>query len=194
MTGITNGEITIIKSRRKTMSLKVGLDGEIIVKAPLRTPKYKINEFVENNRDWIRERISEIETRKSKVKELGAFTREDIEALADKALGIIPQKVEHFAGIIGVTYGKITIRNQKTRWGSCSAKGNLNFNCLLVLMPEEIIDYVVVHELCHRKELNHSVRFWKEVGAVLPDYEERKKWLNENGRVFIDRMIMTYTR
>ena len=82
--------------------------------------------------------------------------------LASKALDYIPGRVKYYADIIGVTYGKITIRNQKTRWGSCSSKGNLNFNCLLMLMPPEVIDYVVVHELCHRKQMNHSKAFWRK--------------------------------
>ena len=82
----------------------------------------------------------------------------------------------------------ITIRNQKTRWGSCSSKGNLNFNCLLMLTPPEVIDYVVVHELCHRKEMNHSGAFWAEVEKVLPDYKEQVKWLKENGGQIIGRM------
>jgi predicted metal-dependent hydrolase len=82
---------------------------------------------------------------------------------------------------VGVDYRRITIRSQKTRWGSCSSSGNLNFNCLLLLAPPEVLDYVVVHELCHRKEMNHSPRFWAEVGRVLPDYKKRNKWLKENG-------------
>ena len=85
---------------------------------------------------------------------------------------------------MGVDYGRITIRNQKTRWGSCSAKGNLNFNCLLMLMPTEVIDYVVVHELCHLKEMNHSNAFWREVKQVLPDYRKQVKWLKDEGYKF----------
>ena len=82
---------------------------------------------------------------------------------------------------MGVSYGSITVREQKTRWGSCSAKGNLNFNWKLVLMPEEILDYVVVHELAHRLQMNHSTEFWDEVEKILPDYRKRRQWLKENG-------------
>ena len=89
---------------------------------------------------------------------------------------------------MGVSYGRITIRSQHTRWGSCSAKGNLNFNCLLMLTPPEILDYVVVHELCHRKEMNHSARFWAEVARVIPGYEASKNWLKDNGSALIARM------
>ena len=113
------------------------------------------------------------------------LTREKVIALAEEALKVIPARVEYFAKVIGVTYGKITIRNQKTRWGSCSSKGNLNFNCLLMLAPPEVLDYVVVHELCHRKQMNHSKAFWLEVEKVLPDYKEARKWLKEEGSQMI---------
>ena len=89
---------------------------------------------------------------------------------------------------MGVTYGRSTIRSQHTRWGSCSARGNLNFNCLLALTPPEVLDYVVVHELCHRKELNHSPAFWAEAERVLPDYKNRRNWLKENGTALIARL------
>ena len=94
-----------------------------------------------------------------KQKPTEKLTREKVIALAEEALKVIPERVEYFAKVIGVTYGKITVRNQKTRWGSCSSKGNLNFNCLLMLAPPEVLDYVVVHELCHRKQMNHSKAF-----------------------------------
>ena len=80
-----------------------------------------------------------------------------------------------------MTYGRITIREQKTRWGSCSSKGNLNFNWKLIRMPQEILDYVVVHELAHRMEMNHSPRFYRIVASVLPDYKIRERWLKAHG-------------
>jgi hypothetical protein len=113
---------------------------------------------------------------------------DEINQLADKALKVIPERVAYYAPIVGVNVGKITIRNQVSRWGSCSSKGNLNYNCLLMLTPPEVIDYVVVHELCHRRELNHSARFWDEVERVLPDYREAKEWLKNNGGALIQRM------
>lgn len=112
----------------------------------------------------------------------------EIQELADKARQVLPPKVRFYASQIGVDYGRITIRNQKTRWGSCSGKGNLNFNCLLMLAPESVQDYVVIHELCHRKEMNHSQKFWAEVAQIMPDYQEKRKWLKEHGEAIMRRM------
>lgn len=90
--------------------------------------------------------------------------------------------MEYFAPLVGVTYNRIFIKEQKTRWGSCSSKGNLNFNWRLILAPEEVLNYVVVHELAHRKEMNHSKAFYAIVESVLPDYRQSRKWLRENGQ------------
>ena len=101
----------------------------------------------------------------------------------------IPARVAFYAPFVGVTYGRITIRNQKKRWGSCSSKGNLNFNCALMLAPPEAIDSIVVHELCHRKQMNHSKAFYDEVLKVYPDYWKWDKWLRENGSALIRRVV-----
>lgn len=116
------------------------------------------------------------------------LTMEAMHKLADKALEIIPSRAAYFAQLVGVTYGRITIRNQKSRWESCSGNGNLNFNCLLMLVPTEVLDYVIVHELCHRKEVNHSQKFWVEVENILPDYRKQKLWLKEHGDEIMMRM------
>ena len=117
------------------------------------------------------------------------MTREELEALADQALQIIPQRVAYYAEKMNVTYGRITIRNQKTRWGSCTSQGNLNFNCLLMKAPKEVLDYVVVHELCHRKEMNHSKAFWDYVESVMPDYKVHRAWLKEHGALLMEENI-----
>lgn len=107
------------------------------------------------------------------------ITEKDLIQLKKVAAEYIPKRVAYYAKLMGVTYGRITIRNQKTRWGSCSSRGNLNFNCRLMLMPREVIDYVVVHELCHRKQMNHSSKFWYEVERIMPDYDVYRQRLKK---------------
>lgn len=104
-----------------------------------------------------------------------------------QAGNIIEERVRYYADILGETYGQIRIKDQKSCWGSCSGKRNLNFNWHLVLTPPEILDYVVVHELCHLREMNHSPAFWREVEGILPDYKERRKWLRANEKVLLQR-------
>ena len=176
-------KVTIIKSRRKTIAIQVNSDLSVTVRAPYGVTEKYIEEFLNKNEACISKQMNEIKAKKKSVESgnVENVTLDKIKALADQALETIPTRVEYFARIIGVTYGNITIRNQKTRWGSCSSKGNLNFNCLLMLVPPEVLDYVVVHELCHRKQMNHSKAFWAEVENVFPDYKKSIKWLKEEG-------------
>lgn len=169
----------LIRSNRKTIAVQIKGDGRIIVRAPLRMAAKDIQRFVDSKATWIEKHLAIIKQRQQPI--ASAFTLEKLHQLADAAKQDIPQRVARFAALVGVTYGRITIRAQKSRWGSCSGKGNLNFNCLLMLCPEDVRDYVVVHELCHRKELNHSPRFWAEVETVLPGYKVQRKWLKDNG-------------
>ena len=174
--------LTIIRSSRKTISLRITGPDAIEIRAPRNMPQAQIDDFLERHRSWIEKHIAGIPQPAS------PFTEEEIRALADKALQVIPDRVRIYAPLIGVSYGRITIRNQKSKWGSCSAKGGLNFNCLLMLCPPEVLDYVVIHELCHRKEMNHSPRFWAEVEKYAPDYKIHRKWLKEEGSKLIARM------
>ena len=179
-----NVNVNLIRCRRKSVGILIERPGEITVRAPLRMPESEIMKVLESKRSWIEKTLRKVELREQEPK----LTRAEVDALADQALKVIPPKVAERAKQIGVTYGRITIRNQKTRWGSCSAQGNLNFNCLLMLCPEDVIDYVIVHELCHRKELNHSPRFWAEVEKVLPDYKKSLKWLKNEGQSVIAKI------
>ena len=184
--------IEVIRSKRKTLAIEIRPDMRVVVRAPEKIPQNEIIKFVEEKQNWIKKHLVQMyfkaEENKKHKKE-PALTNADIEKLCQKALSVIPDKVKYYAEIMGVTYGRITIRNQKTRWGSCSSKGNLNFNCLLMLMPDKVLDYVVVHELCHLKQMNHSKKFWKEVERYMPDYPNYKKCLNENGGALIERML-----
>lgn len=172
-------EFTLIRSDRKSVGIQVNTDLTITVRAPWHVSDNEIQRIIQKKEPWIQKHLTQMKERREEYEKSGRqpLTAEDIQKLAQQALEYIPKRVEYFSKIIGVTYGRITIRNQKTRWGSCSSKGNLNFNCLLMLTPSEVIDYVVVHELCHRKQMNHSKKFWAEVEKILPDYKESIKWL-----------------
>lgn len=174
-------EYKIIYSNRKTIAIEVKEDGSIIVKAPKRAGKRQVEAFVESKADWIQRAAERQAARADEYAKIPKLTNTEIRLLADQAARDIAARVRYFAPIVGTDYNRITIRNQTTRWGSCSGKGNLNFNCLLMLAPEDVRDYVVVHELCHRLQMNHSAAFWAEVGRVMPDYASKRKWLKENG-------------
>ena len=174
-------EAKIIRSNRRSISIQVTNEAELVVRAPFSMTDQKIRAFLKEKETWITKHLKFAEEQKRQAEEEGKLSYEEIMLLAKKAKDSFAEKTDFYAKQVGVDYGRITIRNQKTRWGSCSESGNLNFNCLLMLAPEEVQDYVVVHELCHRKEMNHSQAFWKEVEKVLPDYKKRRKWLKDEG-------------
>ena len=174
-------DYSVIRSKRKSLSIEVNSDAKVIVRAPYKVSDVFIAKFIEEKSNWINRAICKVKERQKSIGKVEQLSSKEINELADKALNIIPDKVKHYANIMGVSYNRITIRNQKTRWGSCSSRGNLNFNCLLMLAPPEVIDSVVVHELCHRKEMNHSDRFYQEVLRVFPDYWKWNQWLKEHG-------------
>lgn len=180
-------KVNIIRSDRKTLSIQLKT-GEIIARAPLRMKDKEIYSFIDSKKLWIEKNLAKIEEREKAISEVQPFTQEEINALAEKAKQIIPERVRYYAPKVGVTYNRITIRCQRTRWGSCSSKGNLNFNCLLALFPIEVIDSVVVHELCHRKHMNHSSQFYDEIEKVFPEYKKWHKWLSDNGGVYMGRV------
>ena len=182
-----NIQFNIIYSPRKTLSLEIKPDG-FTIRAPKGIPRREINNFVKSKQSWIKKQLSKIQARQEALEQFPVFTMDEIRGLADKALVVIPEKVKKYAPIVGVDYGRITIRNQRSRWGSCSSKGNLNFNCLLMLFSDEVVDYVVVHELCHRKHMNHSAAFYAEVERVFPEYRKCQKWLKENGGLYLNRL------
>ncbi len=165
-----------IKSNRKTIAIQIKADGQVVVRCPKRMRIEEARRFVESKANWIEKHLA-----KRPAQDVAKYTPREIEQLREQTRKLITDRVKYYAPVIGVTYNKIAIRTQHTRWGSCSSKGNLNFNCLLALVPSEVLDYVVVHELCHRKELNHSARFWSEVEKVLPNYNVHRKWLKEHG-------------
>ena len=176
--------VRIVRSNRKTIEIRIDGPGRVLVRAPRTTPEAEIRRVVESREAWI---LAHLEKEEARAK-LPKLSRAEVEALAKQARAEIPPRVHAWAARLGVTYGRITIRSQHTRWGSCSAKGNLNFNCMLMRCPESVVDYIIVHELCHRKELNHSYRFWAEVERVMPDHRVAERWLRTNGQALINSL------
>ena len=174
--------VLLVRSSRKTLAVQIRADGTVIARAPLRMPKDRILCFLSEKASWIRMQQGRMQEREKMRQQarihLDAAQEKE---LRERAKSVLAQRTAYFARQIGVTYGRITVRDQKTRWGSCSQTGNLNFNFRLILAPLEVLAYVVVHELCHRRQMNHSTQFWQEVAQVLPDYRKRKAWLTENG-------------
>lgn len=180
----------LIRSKRKTLALQIHNDGHLIIRAPLTYPKNEILSFIAKHKNWIESNTEKIKRDNDRLKNLEPFSAQDIKDMARKASEIIPQRVRYYAEKLGVTYGRITIRNQKTKWGSCSSKGNLNFNCLLMAAPPEVLDSIIVHELCHRIHMDHSKNFYNEIYRVFPEYDKCDRWLKDNGGSLIKRMVM----
>lgn len=160
----------IIRSSRKTLAIQVSVSGQVTVRAPHTMPDSTIQRFLSQKESWILKHLSHSASRPAQPQAenppLSEFRRSYYMESARK---------------MGVTYGRITIREQKTRWGSCTSEGNLNFNWRLIFAPEKVLDYVVVHELSHRKEMNHSPAFYAVVASVMPEYKACEKWLRDNG-------------
>ncbi len=177
----------VIQSNRKSIGLEIR-DGQLLVRAPRSATRQQIEEVIRQHGSWVARHLKDAREQQSRLSGIQPLTREETEALAKKALAYIPQRAAYYAGLIGVRYHRITIRNQRTRWGSCSSQGNLNFNCLLMLTPPEVIDCIVVHELCHLKEMNHSDRFYREVLRVCPDYFKWHGWLKAHQAELMARL------
>ncbi|MBQ8199384.1 MAG: M48 family metallopeptidase [Lachnospiraceae bacterium] len=180
----------VIRSKRRSYGIVINEEGQVSVRIPLRGSVRTAETMVREKQDWIFEKI-ELQKQRKRIRSQQAalseskYTPEQRAGLEKRyrqaAKEYIPKRADYYAQLLGVTYERIRIADQKTRWGSCSSKGTLSFNWKLMLAPPKVLDYVVVHELCHLIEMNHSPRFWKQVENVIPDYKEYRKWLKENG-------------
>lgn len=165
----------LIRSRRKTLALEITKDCRILVRAPMRLSQARIDAFVKSHSAWIAKHLEQQRQRAASAPP--PPTTEDIAALKAKAQAILPEKVAHWSRQMGVTPTGLKITTARKRYGSCSGRNSLCFSCFLMESPNEAIDLVVVHELCHIKEKNHGPKFYALLEHYLPDYKERKTLL-----------------
>lgn len=180
--------VEVRRSKRKSAAIKITAAMQIVVYVPLYVSDNEIERMVISKSKWIDEHMLKVQSTVDERSKLEKITFEQIKELADQAVEYIPKRVKYYAEKENFVYNKITIKNLVSRWGSCSTKGNLNFNCLLMLTPDYVIDYIVVHELCHLREMNHSEKFWAEIEKIMPDYQRAELWLKQNGGNLISRM------
>lgn len=175
-------EVEIIRSKRRSMAIQIRTDGSVVARAPMHASDRAVKRFVSAHARWIADNRQEMFERRKKLADnpYGIPAWESLSA-ADKKIAKqkIMEHVDYYANRMEIDYGSISMRNQKSRWGSCSSKGNLNFNYRLAYLPEELLDYVVVHELAHRRHMDHSAAFWEEVETYYPAYKKCRQMLND---------------
>jgi predicted metal-dependent hydrolase len=164
--------------RSKRIRLAIYPGGEIIVTTPPRLTDDLIHQFIRHKSKWI---LSKLDYLQKFPVQSTTVTAKEYKEYKTKALGIAMDRLAYFNSFYGLKYANVTIKNHKTLWGSCSRQGNLNFNYKIALIPQRFSDYVIVHELCHLKEFNHSQRFWDLVAQTIPDYKAIRKELKRLG-------------
>ena len=161
-------EYRIIRSARRTLALQVEKNGDVLVRAPYRTGEDRIKAFVSEHLDWIEKQRARMAARA-----LPPLTEAEIKVLRARAKADLPVRTDFWAKRMGVEYTRVTITSAEKRFGSCNSRGGIAYSYRLMQFPEAVIDYVVVHELAHRTEMNHSARFYAVIAEQLPDYKER---------------------
>lgn len=171
---------TLRKSNRaRRMRLAVYCDGSVVVTTPHDLQETVAERFIREKTDWLFSKLAFF--KQFEGKPVARYSHKDYLKYKGSAFILVQGRVNHFSNKHGYRYNKISIKNQRTLWGSCSRKANLNFNYKVVFLPEHIQDYIIAHELCHLKEFNHSKRFWRLVASVIPDYREIRSQLKKSG-------------
>jgi len=167
------GEITVKRAKTRYLRLRVEPDGKIMATIPYYATLIALRGLIDKNRRMLRKNIAALPKKRK-------YSDEQVEAIRDKAKAFLPARVEFLAKKNGLKYTKVTCRNQKTRWGSCSREGNISLNIALVTLRPELIDYVILHELVHTVEMNHSEEFWRKLAQACPDYKKLRKNLRSH--------------
>lgn len=188
---------TLHPSHTRHLTLSIHPDGSLVVKAPKHINKEAIERFIAQKSKWIEKKRAYFKAhfeKKNKIKEelykkygeiyvKSSNQKQEYKKYKETAEELVQERLEYFNATYKFKYNKVSIKNQKTRWGSCSKRGNINFNYKLALIPKRMADYIIIHELCHLKELNHGANFWKLVSVAMPEYKEVRGDLRKMGVV-----------
>lgn len=174
----------LIKSHRKTLSLSVNSNLEVVVKAPKRVSNKDIEKFIKDNTNWIQKSIEEANKRNIKLSKIN-YDPKLKKQYKSAILKYATQKANEISNLLNVEIKRVKLSSAKGRWGSCSSKKNVNINWKLIFAPKVVINYVILHEVCHLKHMNHSKDFWDLVKTHDSDYKEHKKWLNANSHILM---------
>ena len=181
---------TVVKGNRKTIGIEVKPGGEILVRIPKYLPMHELDRFMYERQEWVykayqnqKNKVSMSEAKKEEKSDPRLVFLE--KKYREAAKRYLDERVAYYTDITGSYYAGIRIADQKTRWGSCSSNKTLSFSWRLMLAPPRIADYVVIHEVCHLRHMNHSKEFWNMVESLDPDYKEHRRWLKENGNTLI---------
>jgi predicted metal-dependent hydrolase len=178
-----NIEYTIRKSARaKRLRLAVYCDGTVVLTTPVGTKASVIERFFEEKKQWVQRKLELFQSVDNTL--LTAHSDDDYNERKDEARALVLRRARHYNKVLGVVWKDVVIKNQKTRWGSCSKKGNITINYKILYLPRKLQDYVIVHEMCHLKEFNHSKKFWRLLASVLPEWEEIKGELKSHGLLY----------
>lgn len=173
---------TLRKSKRsKHLRLRIYGDGRVVMTAPWWLSGRVIEKFFKDKSEWIREKLDGLKRVRPQASK---FTREDYLARKEEARVLVEERIAHYNAIYGFPLNRISIRHQKTRWGSCSSRKNISINYKIIYLPQAMQDYLIVHELCHLRELNHSPKFWALVAQTVPDYREVKRALRQEEKQY----------
>lgn len=167
-----------LSKRARRLRLAVYCDGRLVVSAPRRLPFYQIEKFIHEKSSWILKKLADFASAPPTI-----FSRDvvaEYHQYKEAARTLVEARLAYFNRFYNFEINRISIKKQKTRWGSCSRKGNLNFNYKIALLPNELSDYIIVHELCHLGQFNHSAKFWRLVAEIIPDYAFRRRILNSH--------------
>ncbi len=168
-------EVLLMRSKRKTLALEITPDLRVLLRVPLTCSQQRAEQFLEQHKDWLEKHYARQQQRAKRL----ALSREEMARLRQKAKEILPGRVEHFAKLTGLMPTGVGVTAAKTRFGSCSGKNRLNFSLYLMGYPPKVVDYVVLHEICHIKYKNHSKEFYQLIGQYMPEYKEYIKQLRK---------------